>query len=82
MKKKLLLGLFLLSCIGANAASYKVADMAEYNKTVKTLQAGDSIVLSKGVWKDAQFVFFGEGTETKPITLTVNRLPPLNCTSI
>lgn len=45
--------------------------MIEFNEKVKTLQPGDSIVLSKGVWKDSQLIFFGEGTKEKPITLTV-----------
>ena len=53
------------------ATSYKVANMTEFDKRVKTLQPGDSIILAKGVWKDAQLVFFGEGTEQSPITLTV-----------
>lgn len=56
-----------------NATVFRVSNMAEYNEKVKTLEAGDSIILSKGVWKDAQFVFYGEGTKDKPITLTVEK---------
>ncbi|MEN9918366.1 MAG: hypothetical protein RL662_802 [Bacteroidota bacterium] len=35
------------------------------------MKAGDRVVLKKGVWKDTKFVFHGEGTKNKPITLTV-----------
>ena len=60
-----------LCCISGFAKTYKASTMVEFNSSVKNLQAGDSIVLAKGVWKDAQLVFFGEGTKDKPITLSV-----------
>lgn len=71
MKK--LIYTFILSCfiLPLIAKDYKVTSLAEYDKTVKTLQPGDRIILAKGVWKDAQLVFFGEGTKENPITLTV-----------
>ncbi|NDW09655.1 polysaccharide lyase 6 family protein [Dysgonomonas sp. 520] len=72
MKKIIFTSIFLcLQFFLLNATTYKVATMVEYNEKVKILQPGDSLVLSKGVWKDAQLVFFGEGTESQPITLTV-----------
>jgi len=63
--------LFCFFVISAIAATYKVGNMVEFNEKVKNMQPGDSVVLSKGVWKDAQLVFFGEGTKEQPITLTV-----------
>lgn len=69
MKKFLIISLLIPYML--QAATYKVSDIAGYNARVKNLQAGDSIVLSSGVWKDAQLVFYGEGTQQQPITLTV-----------
>jgi len=72
MKKNILLSLFfILQFCMLNAADYKVANMEEYNQAVKKLKPGDSVILSAGIWKDAQLVFYGEGTEQAPITLTV-----------
>ncbi|MFV0467712.1 MAG: chondroitinase-B domain-containing protein [Dysgonomonas sp.] len=71
--KKIITILFFC-CIqisGLMAATQKVSTISEFNQVVKTLQPGDSLVLAKGVWKDAQLIFFGEGTKEKPITLTV-----------
>jgi len=71
MKKLLLLSILFSFAFFGKASTYKVSNMMEFNEKVKTLQPGDSVVLSKGVWKDAQLVFFGEGTKEQPITLTV-----------
>jgi len=72
MKKTLLIALlFLYQFSILDAADYKVTNIAEYNEAVKKLKPGDSVILSSGIWKDAQLVFFGEGTEQQPITLTV-----------
>ncbi|MDR2475612.1 MAG: hypothetical protein LBD45_07110 [Bacteroidales bacterium] len=71
MKRLLLIYLFVAGLTSFQAATYKVANLAEFNDKVKSLQPGDEIILAKGVWKDAQLVFSGEGTEQQPITLTV-----------
>ena len=71
MKRIFLFLIFTFQIAVAFSASYKVENVTEFNDKVKTLQPGDEIVLAKGVWKDAQLVFFGEGTERQPITLTV-----------
>ncbi len=71
MKKILSLVLLLIVSYCAYSASYKVQNITEFDEKVKILQPGDEIVLAKGIWKDAQLVFFGEGTKEKPITLTV-----------
>lgn len=85
MKKYLFILLFLPQVL--LATSYKVNNLEEYNKRVKTLQAGDSIILAQGVWKDVQLIFYGEGTEQKPITLAVEKpgettLEGLSCLSL
>lgn len=84
--RKILFIIILLPCM-LQAATYKAGNITEYNKLVKNLQAGDSLVLASGSWKDAQLVFYGEGTEQKPITLTVEkagetRLEGLSCLSL
>ena len=48
-----------------------VKDVAEFNDAVKNANPGDVITLANGVWKDAELVFEGNGTEENPITLTV-----------
>ena len=53
---------------------YIVKSLQEYNDALKQLQPGDSLVLAKGIWKDAELVFEGNGTKEKPITLTVEEL--------
>jgi poly(beta-D-mannuronate) lyase len=63
--------LFAFFLLSANAVNYKVSNIIEYNEVVEKLQPGDSVILSRGVWKDVQLVFHGEGTEKQPITLTV-----------
>ncbi|MCL2651402.1 MAG: polysaccharide lyase 6 family protein, partial [Candidatus Azobacteroides sp.] len=67
----ILFSIFIFQVSVMFATSYKVANITEFDNQVKNLQPGDSIILAKGVWKDAQLVFFGEGTEQQPITLTV-----------
>ncbi len=71
MKKLVLLVISVFQISFMFAASYKVADITEFNDKVKSLQPGDEVILSKGVWKDAQLTFFGEGTEQQPIILRV-----------
>lgn len=47
-----------------------VTSQAEYREALKTLRAGDTIVLADGRWSDFEMVFSGQGTADKPITLT------------
>ncbi|WP_299597254.1 chondroitinase-B domain-containing protein [uncultured Microbulbifer sp.] len=42
----------------------------EYSKVAKDLEAGDSVVLANGVWRDFEILFTGEGKKGNPITLT------------
>ncbi len=48
-----------------------VKTIQDFQEAVKTAQPGDSIVLAKGIWKDAELLFEAKGTPEKPITLTV-----------
>lgn len=48
-----------------------ISSVDAFNEALKTIQPGDSIVLSKGIWKDAELLFEAKGTKEKPITLTV-----------
>ena len=60
--------LFIAACTGPADV---VRNVEEFNQAVKDAQPGDRIVLANGIWKDAELVFTGTGTEEKPITLTV-----------
>jgi poly(beta-D-mannuronate) lyase len=60
---------FSIFSLAGYGKSFKVNDLMQFNKAVKSLQAGDSIVLSSGIWKDTQFIFKGNGTENKQICL-------------
>ncbi|MEM6803439.1 MAG: polysaccharide lyase 6 family protein, partial [Bacteroidota bacterium] len=48
-----------------------VHNINEFNQAVANAKAGDQIVLARGVWKDVELVFTGEGTAEAPIVLTV-----------
>ena len=59
----------LASCI-SQGAEIKVASPQEFNDAVRNLEAGDTVVLANGEWRDFEILFTGEGREGKPITLT------------
>lgn len=67
-----------LAFYGADAKTYKVSDINAFNKAVKVVLPGDSIVMADGVWKDVEFKFKGKGTKASPIVLTVET--PGKCT--
>ncbi len=48
-----------------------VTSVEAFNEAVKIAKPGDSILLAKGVWKDAELLFEAKGTKKSPITLTV-----------
>jgi poly(beta-D-mannuronate) lyase len=71
-----LIVLLSLVCLSSCSASkfvkdHVVGDIQEFEDAVKIVQPGDRIVLANGIWKDTELLFIGEGTEEKPITLTV-----------
>lgn len=43
---------------------------AEFDAAVRTVGAGDTIVLANGVWRDFQVLLLGDGEPERPITLT------------
>lgn len=46
-----------------------VRDMQELTAAIANAVAGEEIILSNGIWQDAQINFFGVGTADQPITL-------------
>ena len=64
---------FMLICaLYCYATVYRVGNVDEFTASSKRVQAGDSIVLASGVWKDAQLVLKrAQGTSEKPVTVTV-----------
>lgn len=71
MKTKLLLIIALIINFNSVvfAKSYKVSDISQYKENLKKVVAGDSIILSNGIWKDVQFQFKGKGGKDKYIYL-------------
>ncbi|MFT3753744.1 MAG: polysaccharide lyase 6 family protein [Paludibacter sp.] len=71
MKKRIniLIVCVLFSISFTQAKSIKVSNINQYNEKVKTLAPGDTIVLTNGVWQDAQLVLKGKGEEGKFICL-------------
>ncbi|WP_082859143.1 chondroitinase-B domain-containing protein [Microbulbifer sp. Q7] len=59
-----------LFCVHASAEEYLVHNQKEYARVVKSLEAGDTVMLANGVWKDFEILFTGKGKKGKPITLT------------
>ena len=71
MIKLTLLSIFAIAIVmPVNAGTRTlVKSHKDYQSAVKSARPGDTVVLSKGYWKDVEMVFQGEGTEDKPITL-------------
>ncbi|MDP6779575.1 MAG: polysaccharide lyase 6 family protein [Candidatus Latescibacteria bacterium] len=69
-KQILILAVSLLAmpypCI---AATHRVSSPAELSAICRTIQPGDTIVLSDGTYTDRHFILAGKGTEEHPITL-------------
>lgn len=51
-------------------ASTLVGTPAEYQRALRDVKPGDTIVLKDGVWRDFQILFEAEGRSGQPITLT------------
>ncbi len=70
----ILISLSLYSCTNTQKSKVKVNTINSvdaFNEAVKVAQPGDSIILAKGIWKDAELLFEAKGTKDQPITLTV-----------
>ena len=68
-KFELLFILLFIITLPISAKNFKVSNFKELNAGIKTAVAGDSIIMSDGIWKDVQIVFKGKGTIKKHITL-------------
>lgn len=68
--KPLLIVLACLLSVVTHARETIVRSQAEYHEAVKTLSAGDTVILANGEWRDFEVLFKGEGTAERPITLT------------
>ncbi|WP_109299108.1 chondroitinase-B domain-containing protein [Aquimarina sp. AU474] len=72
----LCLGISFYSCKNTEQKeplSNVITSVDAFNKAVLHVKPGDSIVLAKGTWKDAELLFQATGTKDKPITLTVEK---------
>jgi poly(beta-D-mannuronate) lyase len=73
MKNFLLLtfsALVLWSCENKSISkTVQASNISELNKVIENATPGTEIVLSNGIWKDAEIKFYGKGTKAKPITL-------------
>ena len=47
-----------------------VNDISELNIAISKAVPGDHILLADGIWKDAAIKFYGDGSETAPITIS------------
>lgn len=72
MKKRLnfLIIFAILASPTLVAKSYKVENTSQLNQKIKTVLPGDSIVMSNGIWRDAQLVIKGNGNRSNFIYLT------------
>ncbi|WP_247666488.1 polysaccharide lyase 6 family protein [Aquimarina sp. MMG015] len=60
--------LFFIGCT-CFANEIKVATIDEFNNAIKSVKAGDRIILKNGEWKDVKLVAKGEGTSENPIII-------------
>ncbi len=65
----LLILYFLLFQLPIFATETLVKNVAELNTAIKNAKAGDVIVMANGTWTDAEILFEGIGSASKPITL-------------
>ncbi len=61
----------LYSCTESAGKGQLVKNVAEFNRAVESATPGTRIVLANGIWKDAELLFKGEGTENDSIVLSV-----------
>lgn len=66
----LIICLFLvISCNKKSVNTILVSNVTALQNALKSVKAGDNIVLKDGVYKDVEIQFIGEGTKENPITL-------------
>lgn len=72
MKKSIILFVTFILAMTAGATDYRVNNADEFNRAARKVQAGDRLILSSGVWQDAQLILKrAQGTAELPITVTV-----------
>lgn len=69
LKSFCLLVVFTMTSPSTWAKDIFVENQKEYRKAAKKVQAGDTIILKNGVWKDFKISLFAKGKKNKPITL-------------
>jgi poly(beta-D-mannuronate) lyase len=69
MCKSILLFLLLLIQFPILATETLIKNMTELNTVIKNTKSGDVIVMANGSWTDAEILFGGAETASKPITL-------------
>ena len=60
----------ILSCAQNNDQSVLVKNVPEFDKAVSEAGPGTVIKLANGIWKDAELLFEGTGSDSLPIVLT------------
>jgi len=63
----------LVAVASVIASEFPAANPTQLAAMLKRAQAGDSVVMTDGTWKDADIVFAAKGTASKPITLRAQR---------
>lgn len=51
------------------AQNIKVSNISEFDSALKKINAGGTIILSNGIWKDVNLKAFGNGTKNNPIII-------------
>lgn len=74
MKKSILFLFLSLAVGGVYAKNVKVNNPEEFKLGVKQLNPGDSLIMAKGIWKDANLTFTGKGSADYPIYLMVENI--------
>lgn len=69
-RRSLVLTVLCLGSTQALAERILVHDQAEYAAAASQVEAGDTIVLANGEWRDFDMVITGEGTAASPISVT------------
>ena len=64
-----LLSFCITSSIQTLAADFVVRSQPEFNSLVPQLEAGDTVILANGEWRDFEIDFYGEGAPEAPIQL-------------
>lgn len=69
IRQILILTLLLIALLPVSGRSFRVQNISEFNARVKQLEAGDTLILANGSWKDVEFKLKGKGTADNNIHL-------------